>query len=182
MQKNKFIYNISAIALFVAIIIVCSFVSLPFLTVPITLQTFAIVCDCAFLGAKKGFLAVLVYVLLGLVGLPVFHNFQGGAGVLFGSTGGFILGFLLFPLIIGVGYNKSKNNVKNLFVMSVLATIIDYCFGTLWFCLVYASNQSLKTAVLTCVVPFILPDVIKIFAACITVKRLKVFVDKFLTK
>jgi biotin transport system substrate-specific component len=163
----------SLIALFVAIIIVCSFISLPFGVVPITLQTFAIVCTCAFLGTKKGFVSVLIYVLLGLVGLPVFHNFQGGIGVVLGSTGGFILGFLLFPLIIGKGYNENKNDIKRLFALSLLATAMDYVLGVLWFCFIYLNNQGFKTALLTCVVPFVLPDTIKIIVACITVKRLK---------
>ena len=81
-------------AMFAVLIAVCSWISIP-LAVPITLQTFGVFCALAVLGGKRGFFAVLVYILLGAAGLPVFAGFKSGIGTLFGSTGGYIVGFLL---------------------------------------------------------------------------------------
>ena len=86
-------YDMVCIAVFAVIIAICSWISIP-ATVPFTLQTFAIFLTVGVLGGKKGSLAVLVYILLGAVGVPVFAGFSAGIGILFGNTGGYIVGFL----------------------------------------------------------------------------------------
>ena len=87
-------------AMFVALMAICSWINIQF-TVPFTLQTFAIFAAVAFLGMKRGTLSVLVYIILGVIGVPVFAGFSGGPGVLFGTTGGYIIGFLFTALISG---------------------------------------------------------------------------------
>ena len=88
------------IALFTSIMIVCAFITIPF-AIPFTLQTFALFTIIGILGTKRAFISVLLYLLLGAVGLPVFSGFRGGIGHLFGATGGYLLGFLLTTLISG---------------------------------------------------------------------------------
>ena len=86
--------DIVYIAVCAALMAVCSWIQIP-TVVPFTLQTFAVFFAVYFLGGKKGTLAVFIYILLGMVGLPVFAGFKGGFGALFGMTGGYIMGFIL---------------------------------------------------------------------------------------
>lgn len=86
------------IAIFAVIIAVCSWISVP-MVVPFTLQTFGVFCAVGLLGGKRGTLSVLIYVLLGAVGVPVFAGFSSGIGTLFGVTGGYIMGFIFTALI-----------------------------------------------------------------------------------
>ena len=81
------------IAVFAVLIAICSWISIP-TTVPFTLQTFAVFLAVGVLGGKRGSLSVLIYILLGAVGIPVFAGFSGGFGILLGQTGGYIVGFL----------------------------------------------------------------------------------------
>ena len=90
--------TLTYIALSAALIAICSWISIP-TTVPFTLQTFGVFAALGTLGGRRGTLAILAYLLLGLVGLPVFSGFQGGPGVLLGTTGGYILGFLASALL-----------------------------------------------------------------------------------
>ena len=164
-------------ALFVAIISICSWISLQFV-VPVTLQTFAIFLTCLLLGGKLGTITVLVYILIGAIGIPVFSGFSGGIGRLAGPTGGYILGFLLSALVIWFfTYVFGKKTWVLLLAMSI-ALIACYCVGTLWFMMVYIKNTGPITisAVLSmCVVPFIIPDIIKISLAFLLYRRLHRF-------
>ena len=92
--------DLAYIALFAVLIAICSWIAIPILQVPYTLQTFAVFLAVGVLGGKRGTLAVLVYILLGAVGVPVFAGFTGGLGVLLGTTGGYILGFLCTALLM----------------------------------------------------------------------------------
>ena len=91
--------DMAYIAIFAVVMAVCSWISIPYV-VPFTLQTFAIFLAVGVLGGKRGTLAVLVYILLGCVGLPVFAGFTGGLGIVLGSTGGYIVGFLVQALVM----------------------------------------------------------------------------------
>ena len=93
--------DIAYIGIFAALIAVCSWISIP-LAVPVTLQTMAVCITAGLLGTKKSVLTVVVYILLGLIGVPVFAGFSSGVGVLFGMTGGYIIGFIFTALIVGI--------------------------------------------------------------------------------
>ena len=86
-------YDMVYIGIFTVLIAVCSWISIP-AAVPFTLQTFGVFMAVEVLGGKRGTMAVLVYILMGAVGLPVFAGFQGGIGIIFNTTGGYIVGFL----------------------------------------------------------------------------------------
>lgn len=87
------------IGLFAVVIAICSWISIP-TVVPFTLQTFAVFLTVSVLGGKRGTLSVIIYVLLGAVGLPVFSGFKGGVGALLNTTGGYIIGFIFSALIM----------------------------------------------------------------------------------
>ena len=97
-MKNSRLTQIVFIGLFAALIAVCSQIQIPG-PVPFTLQTFAVFLAAGLLGGKRGSIAVLIYILLGAIGLPVFAGFKGGIGALLGTTGGYILGFILSMLV-----------------------------------------------------------------------------------
>lgn len=170
--------DIVYVGIFAVLIAICSWISVP-TVVPFTLQTFAVFATMGILGGRRGTFAVLVYILMGAIGLPVFAGFSGGAGVLLGTTGGYILGFLLTGLLYW-GITKLLGEKFWVMVLSmVLGLAVCYAFGTAWFMLVYARQSGpigLGTALGWCVFPFILPDLGKIVLALILTKALKRYV------
>lgn len=161
-------------AMFAVLIAVCSWISIP-ATVPFTLQTFGIFVTVGILGGKRGSVSVLIYLLLGAVGIPVFAGFKGGIGALLGTTGGYIIGFLFSALIMWGMEVLLGKKLWVLAVSMVLGLLACYAFGTIWFMVVYARTSGaigLMTALGWCVFPFILPDVIKIALALVLSKRL----------
>lgn len=168
-------------ATFTALITVCSWISVP-AEVPFTLQTFAVFLALGVLGGKKGTVSVLVYLVLGIVGAPVFAGFNGGAAALFGSTGGYIIGFLLIALTMWA-FEKipCKNRLITLCTSMVAGLALCYAFGTVWFIKVYSAANSpigIKTALMWCVVPYIIPDILKITLACVLTGKLKKIIAK----
>ena len=167
--------DLALCALFAALIAVCAWISIP-ATVPFTLQTFARGGGGGGGGGKRGTVAVAVYLLLGAIGVPVFAGFQGGIGALLGTTGGYLLGFLLTALIEW-GMEARFGSKTGVFLLSaVLGMLVCYAFGTAWYLVVYARTKgaiSLATALGWCVVPFLIPDAVKIALAVLLRGRLK---------
>lgn len=166
------------IAVFAVIMAICSWISIP-AQVPFTLQTFAVFLAFGVLGGKRGTMAVLVYILLGAVGIPVFAGFTGGIGVLMGNTGGYILGFLGSALVMwALEKLPGKRSVIQIFSM-IAGLLVCYTFGTLWFMIVYAGTTGkvgLVTVLGWCVIPFIIPDLIKIGLAYMLAGRIRKYV------
>ena len=158
-------------ALMSVLIAVGAWISIP-AEVPFTLQTFAVFSALALLGGKKGFFAVLVYILLGAVGIPVFQGFTGGIGSLFGMTGGYILGFLCIAGIYWLAEliplkNSIAVTVRNIIAM-LIGLAVCYAFGTAWFMHIYAEKVdsiTLIEALKMCVLPFVFIDIVKLAAA-----------------
>ena len=101
--------DLAYVAVCAALMAVCSWISIP-ATVPFTLQTFAVFCSLGLLGGRRGTAAILVYLLLGALGVPVFAGFSGGIGILFGTTGGYLLGFILMGLIYWLGERLGRDS------------------------------------------------------------------------
>jgi biotin transport system substrate-specific component len=163
------------IALFAALMALCAWITIPSV-VPFTMQTFGVFMAVGLLGGKRGTLAVLVYILLGAVGLPVFSGFGGGAGVLFGKTGGYIIGFLASALTMwGIFKIGGKSWViRGLGMLAGL--LVCYAFGTAWFMVVYMRANgpvTLMTVLSWCVIPYIIPDLIKIALALYLSSRIE---------
>lgn len=139
-------------------------IPLPFTTIPLTLQIVAIGVTGIILGSKCGFISILIYILIGAMGVPVFAGFKGGLSALLGPTGGFILGFPIMVWIIG--YVKEKFNSPMLTVISlVLGLFIDYITGTILFSLI--TGNTIINSIMLCVIPFIIVDFIKLGLAYI---------------
>lgn len=166
--------DMAYIAMFAVLIAVCSWIHIP-ATVPFTLQTFGVFLAVGVLGGKRGTLAVLVYLLLGTVGLPVFAGFSGGIGCLLGSTGGYIIGFLFSALVMWAIERLLGRTQWVLALSMVLGLLVCYAFGTVWFMRVYANSTGpigILTALGWCVFPYIIPDLLKIALALMISKRL----------
>ena len=172
--------DLAYIALFAVLIAVCAWISIP-LMVPFTLQTFGVFCAAGLLGGKRGTLSVLVYIVLGAAGIPVFSGFTGGIGILLGATGGYIMGFACSPALYWLITRLLGNSTLAITLAMVSGLLACYLFGTAWFMTVYAGTAgpvSLGTALGWCVFPFLVPDLIKIALAAWMVKRLARFIKK----
>lgn len=170
--------DLAYVGLAVALIAICSWISIP-TAIPFTMQTFAVFAVVGILGMYRGTLAILVYILLGAVGVPVFAGFSGGIGVLFRNTGGYIIGFIFMALITGAIIQMFGKKVWIMAAAMVIGLFVLYAFGTVWFIVVYAGNNGAigaAAALSWCVVPYIVPDLIKIGLAILLTKRVgKVF-------
>lgn len=172
--------DIAVIAMFAVIIAVCSWISVP-MSVPFTLQTFAVFCSVSMIGGKRGTLSVLVFLLLGAVGVPVFAGFSGGIAVILGSTGGYMLGFIFIGLIYILAEKvfKDRLNIPLKAAVLFVGLFVCYTFGTAWFIHIYTRTNgsiSLIQALKWCVIPFIIPDIAKLAAALVISERVKKYV------
>ncbi len=165
-EKRK-IYDMAYIAVFTVIIAICSWISIPTL-VPFTLQTFAVFLSVAILGGKRGTLSIIIYVLLGAIGVPVFAGFSGGFGIILNTTGGYIIGFILSALIMWLMETMFGRKLPVQALSMVLGLLACYAVGTVWFMFVYMRQTGaigLTTVLGWCVIPFLIPDAIKIALA-----------------
>lgn len=160
--------DITIVALFSAIMCVISPITIPTGTIPFSLSLFAVMLTAISLGVKKGIAAILVYILLGALGLPVFSGFTGGIHILFGPTGGFILSYILTAIIVSLASGHKK---IILFFFCMLSLLVCYIFGCLQYALV--AKVSFKDTLFVCVYPFIIFDILKIFFAINLGLRLK---------
>ena len=143
------------------------------------LQTLGIFLTVGLLGGKRGTITIIVYILLGAVGVPVFSGFSGGAGIIAGNTGGYIIGFLFSALVMW-GMEKTFGKSYTVLGISMIAgLIVCYTIGTLWFITVYTHNTGdigILSVLGLCVFPFIIPDLIKIGIAMYLVYRIRKFI------
>ena len=178
MEKKQFrVVDLAYMAVCAALIAICAWITVP-AAVPFTLQTFGVFCVLGLLGGKRGTVSVLVYILLGAVGLPVFSGFNGGIGALLGTTGGYILGFIFIGLIYWLAEKLFGTKLPVRIAAMVLGLLVCYAFGTAWFMYVYARRSgaiTLGTALGWCVLPFIVPDMVKMALAVLLSDRLRKF-------
>lgn len=151
-------------ALFAALMAVCAWIAIPVPPVAVTLQSFAVLLALALLGGRQGTAAIAVYLAVGLVGMPVFAGFRGGAGALLDASGGFLWGFLAGGCVY-----RALERLGRLPAMAGCMAAVYLC-GSFWFCR-YAA-VSAGQAVLVCVVPFLIPDVVKLWLAWIISGRI----------
>lgn len=169
--------NMALCGLFTAVLAVCAWISVPVGDLVITLQTFGIFLTLGLLGGRRGSLTIFVYLLLGAVGAPVFSGFRGGLGALLGTTGGYIFGFMLTSLLYWLITTLSNSPAARLTAM-VLGLVVCYSCGTYWYLTQYlaADSVTLGAVLLRCVVPYLIPDAIKLSLAWLLTARLKRFV------
>ena len=160
------------ISLFSALTAVGAFVSIPIGLVPISLQNLFTLLSGMVLGSKLGTLSQLIYILLGMVGLPVFSGFRGGLGVLLGPTGGFLTGFVISTYIVGKLIEQIEDDrIWAYLVTGLLGIIIIYTCGVAQ--LMIITEIGVKKAVIVGVVPFLPGDLLKIIIASFLAVRIK---------
>ena len=152
-------------AMMAALMALCAWIAIPIPPVSFTLQTFAVLMALGVLGGKWGTVAIGLYLTLGVIGLPVFTGFRGGISALLDATGGFLWGFLIGGLVY-----RAAERLGRLPAM-VLCQLICYFCGCFWFSR-WAGNAGFTAAALTCVVPYLLPDAIKLWLAYTLSKRI----------
>lgn len=170
--------DLAYLGLFAALMAICAWISVPMPAplVPFTLQTFAIFAAVITLGGRRGTYAVAVYLLLGLVGLPVFAGFRSGPGTLLGTTGGYILGFFVCAVVYWLVTAFLGESLWAVFLGGILGLAACYAFGTAWFLLLYIRTtgpMSLGAALGMCVVPYVLPDLCKLALAVVVSRRVR---------
>ena len=177
--SNTKLKNTVLISLFTAVIAVCSLITLPF-PVPFTLQTLGLFSALLVLGGRNGTIATFLYIAVGLVGIPVFSGFSAGIGHLMGATGGYVMGFLFtalaYWLITAIFGNKTIAKICGLGAGLMLC----YASGVIWYSAVYLRDTSLSaiaSALTIGVVPFIIPDIIKLTVAIFIDRKLKAIKD-----
>lgn len=187
-KKNRSAaYDITLIAISAALITICSWLSVQIGPVPVTLQTLAILAVLLTIGGRRGTMAIVVYLALGAVGVPVFSGFKGGPAAFAGPTGGFLIGFiaaaLVFWLLEKLVFARLMTTKKRRFVFgmvnSAIFEFVLYTVGVIWFMTVYAARTGpvgLGTVLGWCVIPFLIPDLIKIVAASVIGSRAGRFV------
>lgn len=152
-------------SLFASLIAVCAWLAIPIPPISVTLQTFGVLLALGVLGGKWGTVSILLYLVMGVVGLPVFTGFRGGAAALLDATGGFLWGFLAGGLAYWAAERLGKISA------SVLCQLVCYLSGCLWF-EYWAGNVGFLAAALICVVPYLIPDILKLWLAYTLSKRI----------
>ena len=168
--RSPIVKSICLVGVFTALMCVLSPLSIPLDPVSITLATLVIYIIGATFDYKIAVLPVVLYLLLGMAGLPVFSKFQGGIQVLFGPTGGYLFGYIACVFLISLLISNFPNKKWLYLIAMIIGTIVLYAFGMLWFVL-YLKYDIYK-ALLVCVVPFLPGDTFKIAVACLIGIRL----------
>lgn len=146
-----------------AIIAVLAQVTIPLPLIPITGQTLAVGIVVTILGTRLGTISVLLYILLGAVGLPVFSGMSGGLGILVGPTGGYIVGFLVTAIIMGLYLDQFGITFVHAIIANIIGMIITLAFGTVWLKIV--AEYTWTAAFMGGVAPFIVVGIVKAILA-----------------
>lgn len=172
--------DLALCALGAGLLAVSAWITVPVLEIAFTMQTFAVFLLLGLLGGKRGTVSILVYLILGAVGLPVFSGFRGGPGALLGVTGGYIAGFLFSGLVYWAVTKMAGDVPVSRLAAMILGLLVCYAFGSAWFYVLYLRGGGSITlfAVLgKCVFPYVIPDAIKLALAYILAGRLRKFVS-----
>lgn len=172
---NKKINNITTAALLTATICISSMLSVNVIGISFSLALFGVFLSGLILSPLYAFMSNLTFILIGIVGIPVFANFSSGIGTILGPSGGFIISYPFIALAISLMTFLFGCTFYKRFIYCSLGLLLCYITGTVWYSVVYSC--SIKQAVLVCVVPFILIDLAKIFLSCyvanIIIKHIK---------
>jgi biotin transport system substrate-specific component len=179
MEKNQRIktYELTAMAMMTALMCILAPLSVPLPGgVPISLTNMVIYLTVYLLGGKRGTVCYCVYLLIGLVGVPVFSGFTSGPAKLIGPTGGYLIGFIFMAMICGAFCAIGKHDILVYIVGMVAGLGIAYAFGTLWF--MYAYNMGLMETLAVCVFPFLIGDALKIAAVTVAAPLIRTRLHK----
>ena len=173
-MKNKTIKQLVVNAMYIALLVVSSFISIPINQIPYTLQTLIVFIILILINYKNSILIFIIYLIMGLIGLPVFSGFTSGIT----PTLGFIIGFVLSPIIYILVDKliKIKNEQIKQFINCFISLIFIDIIGMLFYAIYF--DYTILSSIILCIVPYILIDILKIIIAIIITKRLKVIINK----
>ena len=176
MKKPKLtVKDMAYCAIGAALLSVSAWISIPMPQVSFTMQSFAVFFILGLLGGRRGTISSGIYLFLGFVGLPVFSGFRGGVGVILGVTGGYIWGFLLAGLLYWAVTSLLGKCLHIRLIAMILGMAVCYSCGTAWY--LHAYGGSIGPVLATCVVPYLLPDGVKIGLAVSLSQRLSRFIQ-----
>ncbi len=173
MRRKQSIRSMIFVSLFATLMCIGAWIHFPS-PVPASMQTFVVFCALGLMGSKKTFVMLVLYIMMGSVGLPVFSGFTGGIGALTGPTAGFIWGFLLGVPVFYIFEKKYTD--KRIIIGYILYILLHYIPGAVWYCIFTVSALTLPglvSSTVVTVVPFIVPDAVKLILSFMTVSRLK---------
>ncbi|QDQ02647.1 biotin transporter BioY [Lysinibacillus fusiformis] len=162
-MKKSNTYNYVLAAFGAAIIAVLAQVTIPLPLIPITGQTLAVGLIVTILGTKLGTISVSLYILLGAAGMPVFSGMSGGFAILVGPTGGYIVGFLVTAIIMGLYLDKFGITIVHAVIANIIGMVVTLTFGTVW--LKILADLSWTAAFMGGVAPFIVVGILKAIIA-----------------
>lgn len=164
-MKNTKTLNLTIIALMTAITCILGplSITLPVSPVPISFTNLAIYLTVMILGWKKGTISYFIYLLIGLVGVPVFSSFTSGPAKLLGPTGGYLIGFIFLAIISGFFIEKFNGKMLMYIAGMIIGTLVTYAFGTIW--LAYQAHMNFAAALMAGVIPYLPGDAAKILIA-----------------
>lgn len=181
MNKTKFsVRDMAFCAVGAVLLAICAWISVPVLEIAFTLQTFGVCLILGTLGGKRGTVSIVVYLLLGAVGLPVFTGFRSTAALV-GVTGGYIVGFVFSGLVYWLVTALAKDKLWSRALGMVLGLAVCYAFGSGWFYGLYlrgGKTITLAAVLLKCVTPYLLPDAVKIVLAFVLSLRLRPLLER----
>ena len=163
--KKITVYEMCVTALMTALTCILAPMSIPIGPIPISFTMFVLYISAFLLGPKLSSISYIVYLLLGVAGLPIFSGYTGGLAKLAGPTGGYLVGNIFLTLIIGFTVEHFYSKWYVIFLSMLAANIVLYFFGTVWF--VIQANTDMVSALKVCVFPFLLGDLIKVILAMI---------------
>lgn len=163
-----------------AILIVCSQLTLPLPMVPLTMQTFAIGMIASLSSVSSSFWIVSTYILAGIVGLPVFAGFTGGLSIIISPLGGYIIGFLFYAVLTASILNKLPSNFWSITIANCLGALVQLLVGTLW--LMMISHLTMKVAFMTGFTAFLIPGIIKIVLVSVITEKIQTYIPNLQNK
>ena len=164
-MKKANVTQLTYTALMTALLCVLAPLSIPVASVPISASTFVISLAAVLLGSKYSMICVCLYLLIGMVGVPVFAGWRSGISVILGPTGGYLIGYLFIALFTGIFMKYGKEKLVMIIIGMVLGTVSCYVIGTAW--LAYELSLDLRAALMAGVIPFIPGDIIKIVVCAV---------------
>ncbi len=173
MKSYRNVKQLALVGLMSAVICVLGPLSLniPISPVPISLGLLGIYFVVSILGMKLGTLSVVIYILLGLVGVPVFTGFTAGPGKLLGPTGGYIIGYIFMAPICGFFVDRFSKKLPLYVLGMLLGTAVCYLFGTIW--LRFQANVTFPQALAMGVLPYIPLDIITLIIAAVSGSQIR---------
>jgi len=162
-MKKIDISQMAVIGVMTAVLCVLAPITLPIGLVPLSLANFVIFISVYVLGIWKGTVSCILYLLIGLIGVPVFSGFSSGPAKLLGPTGGYLIGYVFMALIAGFFIDRFKCRKLPSLLGMLLGTLVLYLLGTVW--LAYQAGMTFMAALWAGVIPFIAGDLAKIIIA-----------------